>query len=282
MDYVRRFLFEDLDIRGALVSLGNTWHEMHAGRDDLPAVDALLGELTAVTTLIAGNLKAPGRLTFQLQGHGNLSLLLVDCDEQLRIRGTARTKVGGGGMKCPVAGTAGFRELLGDGQLVLTLQTQHGAPYQSVVPLVGDSLATVFEHYLAQSEQQPARLFLTANADFAGGLFLQRLPDADSKDPDGWNRIEHLAATLKPAELAEPAANLLLRLFPNENIRLFDPRPVSYHCPKDEEKVLMMLKSLGRAEIESALAEQGELVIEDDICRQHYRYGADIVARLFS
>jgi molecular chaperone Hsp33 len=275
MDYVRRFLFEDLDIRGAVVSLGNAWHEMRAGRDDLPAVDALLGELAAVTTLISGNLKAPGRLTFQLQGQGALSLLLVDCDEQLRVRGTARTKVGAGG-------TASFRELLGDGQLVLTLQTTPGNPYQSVVPLVGDSLAAVFEHYLAQSEQQPARLFLTATENFAGGLFLQKLPDADAKDPDGWNRIGHLAATLKPAELAEPAANLLMRLFPEENIRLFDPRPVRYHCPKDEEKVLTMLKSLGRSEVEAALAEQGELVIEDDICRHRYLYGADIVARLFS
>ncbi|MEI6987649.1 MAG: Hsp33 family molecular chaperone HslO, partial [Rhodospirillaceae bacterium] len=157
----------------------------------------------------------------------------------------------------------------------------HGEPYQSVVPLVGTSLAAAFEHYLVQSEQQPARLFLSATDKFAGGLFLQKLPDADSKDPDGWNRIEHLAATLKPAELAEPAANLLMRLFPDENIRLFDPRPVSYHCPKDEEKVLTMLKSLGRAEVESALAEQGEIAIDDDICRQRYRYGPEIIARLF-
>lgn len=274
MDYVRRFLFEDLDIRGAIVSLGNTWHEMHAGRDDSPAISALLGELAAVTALIAGNLKTPGRLTFQLQGRGPVSLLLADCDEQLRLRGTARVKVGAGG-------TAGFSELLGDGQLVLTLQTGQANPYQSVVPLVGDCLAAVFEHYLVQSEQQPARLFLTATDDFAGGLFLQKLPDADSKDPDGWNRLMHLAATLKPAELAMPSANLLMQLFPEENIRLFDPRPVSYHCPKDEGKVLAMLKSLGRDEIEAALAEQGELVIEDDICRHSYCYGADIVQRLF-
>jgi molecular chaperone Hsp33 len=274
MDMVRRFLFEDLDIRGAVVSLGNTWHEMSAGRDDSPVVSVLLGELAAVTALIAGNLKSPGRLTFQLQGHGAVSLLMADCDEQLRLRGTARAKVGAGE-------TASFSELLGDGQLLLTLQTHQGHPYQSVVPLVGDSLAAVFEHYLAQSEQQPARLFLTATEDFAGGLFLQKLPDADSKDPDGWNRIMHLAATLKPAELALPQANLLMQLFPEENIRLFDPRPVRYHCPKDEAKVLAMLKSLGRSEIEAALAEQGEIAIEDDVCRHSYRYGADIIPRLF-
>ncbi|MEW6164409.1 MAG: Hsp33 family molecular chaperone HslO [Pseudomonadota bacterium] len=274
MDSVRRFLFEDLDIRGAVVALGNAWHEMSAGRDDSPAVLALLGELAAVAALIAGNLKTPGRLTFQLQGHGAVSLLMVDCDEQLRLRGTARHDAA-------VPPGLTFRELLGDGQLVLTLQSNQGAPWQSIVPLAGDNLSQVLEHYLTQSEQQPSRLLLTADERFAGGLFLQKLPDADARDADGWNRIGHLAATLKPAELAAPAHDLLMRLFPEENIRLFEPRPVRYHCPRDEEKVLGMLRGLGRAEVEAAIATHGALVVEDDVCRQTYRFGADIVPRLF-
>ncbi len=278
MDSVRRFLFEALDIRGAVVTLGNAWHEMQAGRNDPPCIAALLGEMAAITVLIAGNLKTPGRLTFQLQGHGLISLLLVDCDEQLRLRGTARFEA----EKVDAGETAhGFKELIGDGQLVLTLHTNAGDPYQSIVPLVGDRLTAVFEHYLAQSEQQPAKLFLTANADFAGGLFLQKLPDADMKDPDGWNRIGHLAATLKPPELHQPVANLLMQVFPEEDVRLFDPRPVRYHCPRDEEKVLSMLKRLGREEIEATLAETGEVAVEDDICRQQYRFGPELVAKLF-
>jgi molecular chaperone Hsp33 len=286
MDSVRRFLFEQLDIRGAIVSLGNAWQEMHAGRDDPAAVNALLGELAAVTALIAGNLKTPGRLTFQLQGHGLVSLLLVDCDEQLRLRGTARYQAGAvqfsrGGPANAVPPAPTFHELLGDGQLVLTLQNNIGDPYQSIVPLTGDSLTNVFEHFLAQSEQQPAKLFLTADAEFAGGLFLQKLPEADHKDADGWNRITLLANTLKATELRMPVANLLMQLFPEEDVRLFDPRPVRYHCPRDEAKVLAMLKSLGRAEVEAALAEQGEIAVEDDICRQHYRYGPDVVSHLF-
>jgi molecular chaperone Hsp33 len=276
IDAVRRFLLERLDIRGAVISLGNAWHEMHAGRDDPPAVTSLLGQLAAVTALIAGNLKTPGRLTFQLQGHGLVSLLLVDCDEQLRLRGTARLR---DGIAVPPEPT--FKELLGDGQLVLTLQTNFGDPYQSIVPLSGNSLTEVFEHYLAQSEQQPTRLYLSADENFAGGLFLQKLPEADTKDADGWNRIQILADTLQPAELAEPVPALLMKIFPEEDIRLFDPRPVRYHCPRDEEKVLAMLQSLGREEVEAALAEQGEIAIEDDICRQHYRYGPDVVAKLF-
>lgn len=295
MDAIRRFLFEDLDIRGALVILGNTWHELQADRDLPAAANALLGELAAVTALIAGNLKTPGRITFQLQGHGLVSLLYVDCDERLRLRGMARLRAeqgaaspaptfrteaaAGGTISFPPAPT--FDDLLGDGQLVLTLDSHTGTPYQSIVPLDGDSLGAVFAHYLSQSEQQPAWLLLGADENFAAGLFLQKLPNADSRDPDGWNRLLHLASTLTASELAAPVTNLLMRVFPEENIRLFDPRPVSYHCPRDEEKVLAMLKSLGRAEIEAALAAEGSIAVDDEICRQNYRYGPEILSRLF-
>ena len=90
MDTVHRFLLEDLDIRGALVQLGPAWREMQARRHYAPAVRDLLGELAAVTTLIGSNLKNPGRVGFQLQGHGPVSMLVMDCDEQLRLRGMAR------------------------------------------------------------------------------------------------------------------------------------------------------------------------------------------------
>ncbi len=64
MDSVSGFLFEDLDIRGALVLLGPAWREMHANRGYSPTVRDLLGQLAAVTTLIGSNLKVPGHLSF--------------------------------------------------------------------------------------------------------------------------------------------------------------------------------------------------------------------------
>ncbi|MBI4997031.1 MAG: Hsp33 family molecular chaperone HslO [Rhodocyclales bacterium] len=274
MDQVRRFLFEDLDIRGALVQLGPAWQQMQAGRAYGETARNLLGELSAVAAIIGGTLKTPGRLTFHLRGHGPVRLLVVDCDEQLRLRGLA---------KAPQDLLPGpIPELFGDGQLALTLDTsQARQPYQSIVPLAGASVASVFEHYLVQSEQTPSRLWLMADAGHACGLFLQKLPAADQRDPDGWNRIQQLAATIAPAELALPVETLLGRVFPEEDIRLYQPHPVAYHCPRDEAKVLEMLRSLGRAEIETALAEQGEIVISDDICNQEYRYGPDIVDLLF-
>ncbi|MBI4984283.1 MAG: Hsp33 family molecular chaperone HslO [Rhodocyclales bacterium] len=275
MDAIRRFLFEDLDVRGAVVRLGPAWQEMQAGRDYAPIVRDLLGELAAVTTLIGSNLKQPGRISFQLQGHGPVRIMVVDCDEQLRLRGMAKT--GGSVAPAPLSG------LLGDGRLMLTLQTDGTArPYQSYVPLAGETLAAIFENYLAQSEQTPTRLWLAADADMACGLFLQKLPGADARDADGWNRVQLLASTVKPAELALPAETLLANLFAEETLRLFAPRPVRYHCPRDEAKVLNMLRTLGREEVAEMLAAHDEIVVQDDICNHEYRFGPEILGHLFA
>lgn len=278
MDTVHRFLFEDLDIRGALVQLGPSWAEMNVRRDYAPPVRDLLGEMAAVTALIGSNLKAPGRLSFQLQGHGAVSMLVMDCNEKLQLRGMAKS-----GLSAQAeANVTGIEDLLGDGRLVLTLQPETAqTPYQSVVPLTGSSVAAVFEHFLEKSEQQPARLWLAATESTACGLFLQKLPNADVLDPDGWDRIEALAATIKPAELELPPETLLTRLFNAENVRLFEPRPAAWHCPRDEEKVRNMLLSLGREEVETMLADAEIIAIEDEICGHEYRFGPDILDELF-
>jgi len=278
MDQVHRFLLEDLDIRGALVQLGPSWAAMNSRRNYAAPVRDLLGEMAAVTALIGSNLKAPGRLSFQLQGHGPVSMLVMDCNEQLQLRGMAKSVLSAEAD----AHVTGIEELLGDGRLVLTLQPKTAqTPYQSVVPLTGNSVAAVFEHFLEKSEQQPARLWLAATESTACGLFLQKLPNADILDPDGWDRIEALAATLRPEELLLPPETLLTRLFNEESVRLYPPREASWHCPRDEEKVRNMLLSLGREEVEAMLADAEIIAIEDEICGHEYRFGAEIIDELF-
>lgn len=278
-NYVQRFLLDDLDIRGAVVRLGPVWQQMLAGRDYPAPVARLLGEMSATTLLIGGNLKQPGRITFQLRSSGPVSLLVIDCNERLHIRGMAKCDEA-----VPAAQLTGNApDLLGHGQLLLSLDLPSmREPYQSFVPLDGNSIAEIFEHYLKQSEQQPARFFLAADEHGAAGLFLQKLPGADERDADGWARIEHLASTVKPEELLGlPAEELLLRLFHEETVRVFDPRPVVHDCPEDWEKVRSMLRSLGRAEVDSILQEHGEVLIKDDICNREYRFDAQAIEELF-
>jgi molecular chaperone Hsp33 len=276
-DYVQRFLFENLDIRGRLVCLTGAWQRMLDGRGYPGDIVALLGHTTALNVLLGANQKGAGRVTLQVQGTGPVKLLVADCTSELRIRGMASYEP-------PIKDIASERRLLGDGRLAVTLEdSKSGQLYQSLVPLEGETLEDIFLHYLSQSEQLPAFLRLFADHGALCGLLLEKLPGADGRDADGWNRVTHLASTLTLDETrdAQPY-DLLTRVFPEELMRVFRLYPVEYHCPYDERKVEDMLRSLGRAEVESILAEQGEVVIRNEMCNHEYRFDANAIAQLFA
>ena len=276
-DYVQRFLFENLDIRGRLVCLTGAWQRMLDGRDYPEDIAALLGHTTALNVLLGANQKGSGRVTLQVQGSGPVKLLVADCTAELQIRGMASYE-----KQMQFEGSE--RSLLGDGRLSVTLEDlKSGQFYQSLVPLEGENLQEIFEHYLSQSEQTTAYLRLKADGGALCGLLLEKLPQADARDPDGWNRVCHLAETLQLDETrdAQPY-DLLTRVFPEELMRVFRLYPVEYHCPYDEGKVKDMLLGLGREEVDSILAEQGEIVIRNEMCNHEYRFDAKAIADLFA
>ena len=273
--HVQRFLLENLDIRGAVVRLTDVWQALQQGRAYAAPVARLLGEMCAVSVVIAGNLKQAGRLTFQISGQGPVSLLVVDCTEKLNLRAYAKAET--------VPADESLPALVGDGRLQLALDVAGlDQPYQSVVPLEGDSIAATFEHFLLQSEQQPAGLWLACNADAAVALFVQRLPGADARDEDGWSRVLQLARTVRREELLGLQADeLLRRLFAEEDVRLYPARAVTHDWPADPAKVASMLQALGETEVRAMLAEQGTLVVHDDLSNHSYRFDAADVEALF-
>lgn len=275
--YVRRFMLDELDIRGAVVRLGDVWCALQAGRAYQPEAARILGEMSAVSAVIAGNLKQSGRLTVQIQGDGPLQLMVVDCAEPMNLRGFASTDG-----ELPT--DAGLQDLVGDGVLQLTLDLPGmDQPYRSVVPLSGESIAETFEHYLQQSEQQPAGLWLASSPDTAAALFLQKLPGADECDEDGWSRVHQLAKTVRQDELLQLTPEALLgRLFAEETVRVFDPVPVVHHWPPDRNKIVTMLRGLGEQEVRRIHTEHGELVIRDDLSNHTYRFEEADIDTIFT
>jgi molecular chaperone Hsp33 len=247
------------------------------GRDYPEDIAALLGHTTALNVLLGANQKGAGRVTLQVQGSGPVKLLVSDCTAELRIRGMASYERG-------AEKFTSERNLLGDGRLAVTLEdVRSGQFYQSLVPLEGETLEQIFEHYLSQSEQTTAFLRLKADSGALCGLLLEKLPQADARDPDGWNRVTHLASTLTLDETRDVQPyDLLTRVFPEELMRVFRLYAVEYHCPYDENKVKEMLRGLGRNEVEAILAEQGEVVIRNEMCNHEYRFNARAIAELFT
>ncbi len=274
---VQRFLFKDLNIRGQHIQLNQDWQKMLQDRHYPYSIIELLGELTAVSILLANGIKHEGRITMQVQGSGPISLLVVDVTHDLKIRGLAKTNQ-------EITDQTTMDELLGDGQILMTLEnTQTNHHFQSYVPREGDSVAEAFETFLSQSEQLPSKLWLSADENSLGGVLVQKMPESDSHDSDGWDRIVHLAATVKDQELTELSAEELIhRLFHEELVELFEQSEVNYECPKDDTKVLKMLRSLGEAEVRKILEEQGEIVIHNEMCNYHSRFNKDDIDLLFA
>ena len=129
-----------------------------------------------------------------------------------------------------------------------------------------------------QSEQLPARILLAADGEHAVGLMLQKMPDEGGQDAandeDAWNRIVHLTATLDDNELLGTSPEqLLYRLYHEESVRLFEPRPLAFGCSCSRERVSAMLRSLGRDEVEAALqARNDEIEVICEFCAQRYHF----------
>lgn len=269
-------MLDDLDIRGAIVRLDLVWQKLLTNRNYPAPVIELLGQMSATTLLLADNLKQTGRLTIQLRGDGPVSLLVIDCNEKLNIRCMAQHS--------EKIEASSLVDLLGKGQLLFSLDmASMREPYQSIVPLTGNSIAEIFEHYLKQSEQLASRFFLAATPTSAAGLFLQKMPTTDQRDADGWTRVEALANTVKAEELLDlPTDELLTRLFHEETVRVFPASEVTNNTPEDWEKIGNMLRTLGREEVYSALKERGVIVIRDDLANQEYRFEKAAIDELFS
>ena len=277
-DFLHRFQLERAGVRGALVRLEQAWRRIDAnGHYATPLAD-LLGQTVAASALFTSVIKFDGRLSIHLRESGALRLLFADCTHDGRLRGIVRWD--GEPPSAPVALEPGAR-------LAITIENAAtDARYQGLVPVEGARLAQAFEGYFERSEQLPTRIVLATADGRCGGLMLQQIAGAGGTfvgDPDGWNRVGHLLATLGEQELLGlPPDQLLLRLFHEEGVRLQPAQPLAFECSCSRERVAGMLRSLGRAENESVLAEQGSVDVTCEFCTRRYVFEASDIAEVFA
>jgi len=303
MSNFQKFLFEGLPVRGMLVRLTDSWQTLQGRRAEaLPAeLMQLLGEMSACALLLQSNLKFDGALILQVAGDGPVRLAVAEARTGLLYRATAK-------LAGPVPAGAGLAEMLnvhGQGRCAITLDPADRPPgvqpYQGVVPLNSDDgrpfarLAEAVEHYMRKSEQLDTKVVLAANAETAAGILIQRLPlegegnlegqlspEQQAEIADAFPRIAMKAATLKDEELLElPIETILHRLFWEEQLRRYEPGTPRFSCNCSRERVGRMLVNLGREEVDSVLAEQGQVEIGCDFCGAQYRFDPVDAAQLF-
>ncbi len=186
---------------------------------------------------------------------------------------------------------------------VITLDPTNRKPgqqaYQGIVALHDDhdqpftSLAQVLANYMQKSEQIDTQFVLACDDKSACALMIQRMPHEGGKggakeQEKAWElyeRTSHMAfheasvmlPTVKRDELlATEGATLLHRLFWEQGLKMWDASSdmgtPHFQCSCSRDKVRGMLQMLGREEVESIIAERGDVEVFCDFCGAQYLF----------
>lgn len=279
-DLLQRFTFDNTHVRGELVGLRQTLTDI-AERQSYPEpVANLLGELLAAAALLSATVKIHGLLTLQVQTNGPIRAILAETSHDGKLRGIVRMDE---------EQELGEGNLLGDqGQLVITIDPDQGRRYQGIVPLEGDNIAECLEGYFKQSEQLGTRIWLSCENGVAAGFMLQELPELGEvqegikADPDAWERITHLGATIRNDELLHlENEQILHRLYHEEAVRLYDAETLKFSCSCSKDRLSVALTQIGYDQCQEIIDEQQKIRADCQFCGQHYSFTQSDVNGLF-
>ena len=307
-DTVLPFQLDRADIRGRVARLDSVL-ETILGQHDYPApVAALVAEAALITAMIGQTIKLRWRLSLQIRGDGPVRLIATDYfgpseeGQSARMRAYAGFDAEG----VAAAGAARPFDLIGQGIFAILIDQGPGAaPYQGMTPIAGESLADCAETYFAQSEQLPTRFAIAMGEAVepggeahwrGGGVLLQHMPKAsrsadggatgfdgllaaadilEGDDAENWGRAVMLLETVEATELIGPhvgAEQLLLRLFGEEEPRVYEAQPVRFGCTCGPEKVVLTLAAYPAEDIAAMTTADGKVTADCQFCGAHYEF----------
>ncbi|HEY5409145.1 MAG TPA: Hsp33 family molecular chaperone [Caulobacteraceae bacterium] len=284
-DFVAAFQIEDEPLRGRIARLGGVVDEVLTRHAYPDPVANLLGEACALAALVGASLKFDGRLIVQAQGDGPVSFVVADYDTTGALRGYCSFDADKVAAVCQGFARPGAATLLGKGVFMMTIdQGPDTERYQGITQIEGETLALCAETYFAQSEQTPTRVRLSVGqlqtdqglVWRAGGLLIQNIAgDSDARQlaEESWDRAQALFETTGEDELIDPtvpAEVLLFRLFHEDGVRLFQPKPLKAFCRCTPERILGLLRSFPVEERRDMVEVDGMIRVTCEYCSRVY------------
>jgi molecular chaperone Hsp33 len=274
-DLLLRALSADGTIGLRAVSAVGLVREAAVRQGASPLAGAALGRALLGTVLLGAGGKDGETVELRLRGDGPLRSVLAMADALGRARGT----IGNPRASLPLRdGRLDLASGLGAGNLAVTrLRPGLLRPYTGVVPLVSGGIAKDLALYLTESEQTPSAVGLGVLHDGAGtidvacGFVVQALPGASEESLARAER--NVGALGGPAELLRSGVTLhglAQRLLDGLGARILDERTPVFHCGCNAERALRASALLGRAELDSAIAEGEPLDVHCDFCGERY------------
>jgi molecular chaperone Hsp33 len=159
--------------------------------------------------------------------------------------------------------------------------------YQGIVELKGESIVDAVQHYFTQSEQIKTSFKLEVHPQDrhwrAGGIMIQQMPDDDAGTADvepgieDWTRSAMLLSTCSEGEILSPvlhSADVLYRLFHEDGVRIYSPTHIRFKCRCNKEKVIDILRTIPRPELEEVCEKEGKVTITCEFCSEKYFFNA--------
>lgn len=303
-DTVLPFQLDVSDVRGRVARLDGVLGNILAQHDYPPQVEALVAEMALLTALIGQTIKLRWKLSLQVQSDGPVRMIATDYYGPTKEGDPARIRAYASFDADRLTDGTAF-EQVGKGYFAVLIDQGPGtAPYQGITPIAGGSLKACAESYFAQSEQLPTRFSLTFGQSTeaggvehwrAGGVMIQVMPKAsphasgeggsgeggvlvasdlvDGDDEENWNRVNYHLDTVDVLELIGPSVtptDLLVRLFHEEQPRVFDAQPVRFGCSCSEDKVRQSLSIYSAKDIEKMTTDEGTVTADCQFCGAHY------------
>jgi molecular chaperone Hsp33 len=301
-DTVLPFQLDASDIRGRVARLDGVLDGILKQHDYPPQVEALVAEMAVLTALIGQTVKLRWKLSLQVQSKGAVRMIATDYYGPEEDGSPARIRAYASYDADKLTDADPF-EQVGEGYFAIMIDQGKGmTPYQGIAPLEGGSLAACAEAYFAQSEQLPTKFSLSFGRSVepgqpehwrAGGIMLQHMPKAspyvadaegsgailqaddllDSEASENWSRVNILLDTVEELELIGPQVppqDLLLRLFHEEQPRVYDAQSVKFGCTCSEDRVRQSLSIYSARDIQTMTTPEGRVTADCQFCGMHY------------
>lgn len=283
---IQPFRLEKSNIRGRMVRAGSVLSDINNKHNYPPPVSSLLSEVITLCLALSAMLKFDGIFSLQIKGDGPIRLLMADITSRGDVRAYASYN------EAAVKKSAKrktdlhnhYYHLLGKGHIAFTVDPGNVENrYQGIVELKGNSIVEAVQHYFAQSEQIKTSIKLAVHPQDGQfkttAIMIQQMPDdnagksVDEASIEDWTRAVMLMSTCSEEEMLSPllhSADILYRLFHEDGVRVYSPTHVRFKCRCSKERVINVLKTIPRKEIEEICHQDGKLSIKCEFCSEDY------------
>ncbi|PCJ02860.1 MAG: molecular chaperone Hsp33 [Alphaproteobacteria bacterium] len=301
-NFFQIFQLEASNIRGRIIRMGSVLDDILEAHDYPLPIAHLVAETITLTLALSSMLKYEGVFTLQVQGDGPLKMLVSDVTSEGIVRACAsfdterfqnsREQIAA--LKTTESSQNHLAQYLGKGHIAFTVdQGKHTERYQGIVELKGASMVDCVQHYFVQSEQIGTGIKMAVGKRDgkwrAGAIMLQHMPEdeanmqagAGNLDEDDWRRAMILLDSCTDDEfltVSLDADQLLMRLFHEEGVRVYEPQDIKKGCRCYSQRVENILYSMSEDDI-NHMSIKGNIEMTCEFCSRIYTFDTKDILR---